>query len=88
MQAELTHVAYKLPNKHTWVGSLISSIEKNDVELQSAIASVKQDKTRNGLGKNFKYTVPNLLPANTVSKKQVKGSKHRADIYSMKFEQN
>ena len=45
--------------------------------------SFKQDKTPNGLCKNFEDTVVTLFPDDNVSKKQVKGSKHEAEISSM-----
>ena len=52
------------------------------------MASVNQDKTPNGLRENFENTVANILSADPISKKQVKGSKHRADISSIDFEQD
>ena len=50
------------------------------------MASVKQDKTPNGLCENFEDTVATLLPADPVSKKQVKGSKRGAEISLVSFE--
>ena len=47
------------------------------------MAIVKQDKVPNILHENFEDIVSTLLPADPVSKKQVKGSKHRAEISSM-----
>ena len=86
MQAASSHVAYQLPNAHTRVGYLLSSIETTDAELQAAMASVKQDKAPGGLREHFEDTVATLLPADPVSKKQVKGSKRGAEISSVNFE--
>ena len=85
IQASLTHVAYQIPNENTRVGYILASIETSDAELQAAMASVKQDKTPIFLRKNSEDAVATLLPADPVSKKQVKGSKHGADISSMSF---
>ena len=56
--------------------------------LQVAMESVKQDKTHSGLCNNFEETVATLLPDDPVSKKQVKGYKHGAEISLMKFKQD
>ena len=52
------------------------------------MASVNQDKTPNGLRENFENTVVNILSADPISKKQVKGSKNSAEISSVVFEQD
>ena len=88
MQESLTHAAYQIPNEHTQVGYLLASIDTNDAELQAAMANVNQEKTPNGLRKNFEFTVATILPADPISKKQVKGSKHGDEISSMDFEQD
>ena len=52
------------------------------------MASVNQDMTPNGLRENFENTVANILSADPISKKQVKGSKNSAEISSVSFEQD
>ena len=52
------------------------------------MASVNQDKTPNGLRENFENTVANILSADPISKKQVKGSKNSAEISLVSFKQN
>ena len=88
MEAASTHVPYQLPNGHTRVGYLLDSIETSDAELQAAMASIRQDKSEDGLRSNFEAAVATLLPADPVAKKITKaGDKRRnAQISQVTFE--
>ena len=69
MEAAGTHVPYQLPNGHTRVGYLLDSIETSDAELQASMASIRQDRSIDGLRNDFEKAVALLLPADPVAKK-------------------
>eukprot|EP00957_Ditylum_brightwellii_P036424 2757629-Ditylum_brightwellii.AAC.1 len=62
MEAASQHVNFKLPNGHSRVGYLLTSIENNYTGLQAAMANINSDQ---GVGKmrlDFEKAVAHLLP--------------------------
>jgi hypothetical protein len=83
MQAAAEHVTYQLPNEHSRVGFLIDAIQCNDAGLQAGMASIKSDKTVDGLRNNFEAAATHLLPYDPVQKKRsdhAGGKRASADI--------
>ena len=80
MVAASSHINYQTPNEHTRIGFLLDSIESTDAELHAAMASIKQDKTPNGLRSNFEDAVATLLPADPVAKKQTSSGDKRKNV--------
>lgn len=76
------HVAYQLPNEHTYVGYLLDVIECNSPPLQAAIANIEDDKGDgtpvNPRKRNdFELAVSYLLPKDPVAKRVAKSPNKR-----------
>ena len=82
MQACAEHVEYQLPNEHSRVGFLLDGIQCSDAGLQAAMASIKTDKTVNGLRNNFEAAASHLQPYDPVAKKRTAGAKRGASLIS------
>jgi hypothetical protein len=70
MEAASQHVNFQLPNGHSRVGYLLTSIENNDAGLQAAMANINSDQGVGGMRLDFEKAVAHLLPYCPVAKRK------------------
>ncbi len=83
MHAASEHVTYQLPNEHSRVGFLLSTMHNGDAGLQAAMASIKTDQSATGMRNDFEAAASHLLPYDPVQKKRTDrtgGKRDSADI--------